>query len=166
MDFIEHAREMNKIARQALRVETEDASFLSAKISIGLSLQAGELAGKAILRSLGFTTTEIRYKHKNHKLLKLLKSVAKSLKNHPREELANYSGYLLRTPTIDGVAYRTTIAAYFEEHFAHGPSAYPRSYLYPDVEAFTGPSPIHAVYYMVEEIIEVAQKISDLCGSN
>lgn len=45
-DYLERAIEINKIARRLLKLDTQDATWLQGKISIGLSLQAAELAGK------------------------------------------------------------------------------------------------------------------------
>ena len=46
-DYIDHASEINRLAGEALRLETRDATFIARKVSIGLSLQAMELVGKA-----------------------------------------------------------------------------------------------------------------------
>ena len=44
--YVDHAEEINDLARHALRLETHDATYLARKISLGLSLQAIELAGQ------------------------------------------------------------------------------------------------------------------------
>ncbi len=46
-DYIDHASEINRLAGETLRLETRDATFIARKVSIGLSLQAMELVGKA-----------------------------------------------------------------------------------------------------------------------
>lgn len=158
--YLEHAREINTIAGSALRLETRDATALAAKISIGLSLQAAELAGKAILRALGHSVENIRKQHRNHDLLTLLRQAQAELQQRPEESLAPYRRFLLWAPIIDGKEMGNTIAAYFKCHFERGASAFPRNYFYPDVPVFTGPTkPIHAIYVMVQHIIEVAENV-------
>lgn len=157
--YLEHAREINAIAGSALKLETRDATAVSAKISLGLSLQAAELAGKAMLRALGHSVEQIRCQHRNHDLLTLLRQVERELQENRIEALSPYHHFLLWTPTIDGVKFGNTVAAYFELHFARGASAYPRSYFYPDESVFTGPMPIQAIFVMVEHLIEVAGSV-------
>ena len=141
-------------------METRDVvSGLAAKVALGLSLQAAELAGKAMLRALGHSAKQIRQKHRNHHLLPLLRQVERELGEHPNQDLSPYHHFLGSTPTIDGQKCGNTIAAYFESHFARGASAHPRSYFYPDEPVFTGPRPIHAVYVMVEHMIGVARNV-------
>jgi len=70
--YIEHAAEINKIPGNTLRLETRDADPIAAKVSLGLSLQAAELAGKAMLRALGHSVDSITREHRNHDLLTLL----------------------------------------------------------------------------------------------
>ncbi len=158
-DYIEHAREINAIARTALRLDTRDADYLPVKISLGLSLQAGELAGKGILRGLGHTVQRLRKEHGRHNLLALLRQGEKELKARPDVELEPYHHFLLCTPVIDGTQYGNTIAAYLELHFSQGSSARPRSYFYPDETVFTGPIPIHALLIMMNHIVDVAEKV-------
>lgn len=160
-DYLEHATEVNAIAAQALRLQTRDARPIAAKISLGLSLQAAELAGKAMLRALGHTVDQIRRDHGRHDLLTLLRLVETQLQAHPNEGLSPFHHFLLWTPTIDDQRFGNTIAAYFELHFAHGPAAYPQSYFYPDEPVFPGPDPIQALYVMVEHIVEVARNVVD-----
>lgn len=62
--YLEHAREMNEAARLTLRLDTRDATSVQAKISLGLSLQAAELAGKGMLRAMGVSPGQIRSEHK------------------------------------------------------------------------------------------------------
>lgn len=158
-DYLDHAREINTIARTTLRLESKDATAMAAKISIGLSLQAAELAGKAILRTLGHSVEEIRQQHRNHDLITLLRQTQTEIQQRPEESLDPYRHFLLWAPTIDGTQMGNTISAYFENHFAQGASAFPRSYFYPDEPVFTGPVPIHAIQVMVQHIIEVAERI-------
>lgn len=160
--YLEHAREINTIAGTTLQLENRNATAIAAKISIGLSLQAAELAGKAILRVLGHSVEDIRQQYRNHDLLTLLRQTQTELQQRPEENLKPYRHFLLWTPTIDGTRMGNTIAAYFEDHFARGASAFPRSYFYPDVEVFTGPVPIHAIHVMVQHIIEVAEKVVEI----
>jgi HEPN domain-containing protein len=159
VSYVEHAREINHIAGSTLKLEKRDTTAIAAKISLGLSLQAAELAGKAMLRALGHSVEQIRREHRNHDLLTLLGQVERELQGSPNQELIPYHHFLLWTPTIDGTKYGNTIAAYFEFHFARGPSAFPRSYFYPDEPVFTGPVPIQAVFVMVEHLIEVAERV-------
>lgn len=84
------------------------------------------------------------------------------LQQRPEEIFIAYHHFLLWTPTIDGTKFGNTIAAYFDLHFSKGASAFPRSYFYPDKPVFTGPVPIHAIFVIVEHIIEVAEKVVEL----
>jgi len=157
--YLEHAREINAIAGSALKLETRDASTVAAKVSLGLSLQAAELAGKAILRTLGCSVKQIRKKHPTHDLLKLLTHVEHELQGSRIEALSPYHHFLLWSPTIDGVKLGNSIVAYFDLHFAQGASAYSRSYFYPDEAVFTGPVPIQSLYVIVEYLIQVAGNV-------
>ena len=158
-DYLEHAQEINAIAGKALQIEKKNAMAISAKISIGLSLQAAELAGKGMLRSLSYSVAQICQEHRHHDILKLLKKVEYELQQRPEEKFIAYHHFLLWTPIIDGTEYGNTIAAYFDLHFSEGDSAFPRSYFYPDKLVFTGAIPIHAIFVIVEYIIEVAEKV-------
>jgi hypothetical protein len=158
-DYLEHAKEMNAIAGQALRIDTRDATATAAKISLGLSLQAAELVGKGMLKVLGRSPDQIRREHAKHHILTLLKQVEHELRQRPEKELTDYHHFLLWTPTIDGVKYGNTVAAYLDLHFSRGASALPRSYFYPDESVFTGPNPIQALYVMVEHLIEVGENV-------
>jgi hypothetical protein len=162
-NYLKHAREINHIAGNTLKFKTrEPIGAITAKISLGLSLQAAELAGKAILRALGHPVKKIINDHKKHAVDTLLKQVERELRKSSNEKLTPYHDFLLWKPTIDRVQFETTIADYFERHFAKGPSAFPRNYLYPDFPIFTGPNPIQALFFMVEHLIEVAERIVTL----
>lgn len=158
--YIEHAKEMNTIARSALRIDTRDATYVAKKISLGLSLQAAELAGKGILRALGNSSKKIRSEHDNHEVLPLLRDAEQQLNRRGEDALKPFQHFLLWTPTIDGQQLGTTIAAYMEEHVARGASAKPRNYFYPDTPTFAGPKPIQALAVMVDHIIEVADGVN------
>ena len=157
--YLEHAREINTIAGLALKLETRDATAAAAKISLGLSLQAAELAGKAMLRALGHSVEQIGRQHRNHDLLTLLRQVEQELRGSKIEALSPYHHFLLWTPIIDGVKFENTIAAYFDLHFSRGASALPRSYFYPDEPVFTSPVPIQSLFVIVEHLIQVASNV-------
>ena len=158
-DYLQHAREVNSIAGASLRLESRNATAIAAKISIGLSLQAVELAGKAIMRALGHSVEDIRREHRRHDLLTLLRQAQAELQEWQGDRLDPYRRFLLHTPTIDGRPMGNTIADYLEEHFSQGASALPRSYFYPDESVFTGPEPIQAIHVMAQHIIEVAENV-------
>lgn len=163
--YVEHAEELNELAKHALRLESRDATYLARKISLGLSLQAIELAGKGILFSLGQSTREIRRNHKWHKLPELLRAAERALQTRPEEEFRKYHHFTLWVPTIDGIEFYTTVAAYFEAHFSRGSSAEPRSYFYPDEPVFTGPKPIQAICIIADYLIKVASEVESLIES-
>lgn len=158
--YVEHAQEINAIARAALRVETRDATFTARKISIGLSLQAAELAGKSILRSLGETAQAIRARHQRHDVLTLLRDAENRLRTRTEVALISHHDFLSWTPHINGQPFRTTIANYLQAHFARGVSAKPRNYFYPDVPTFTAPVPVQSLLIMVDHLIAVASDVS------
>ncbi|MGH8504164.1 MAG: hypothetical protein ACREVE_17245 [Gammaproteobacteria bacterium] len=162
-DYLTLAREMNAIAGKTLKLETRDAEPIAGKISLGLSLQAAELAGKSVLRTLGHSVEDIKQKYRNHKLLTLLRDVEQEIRGRPEEKFRRYHHFLSWAPTIDGMKYWTTVGAYFELHFARGPTAYPRSYFYPDdypdEGGFTRPEPIQVVFFLVEYLIETAENL-------
>lgn len=163
--YVEHAEEINDLAKHALRLETRDATYLARKISLGLSLQAIELAGKGILFALGETTAEIRRKHKWHKLPDLLRAAESALQARPEEVFRKHDHFTLWSPTINGVEFYTTVAAYLEEHFSRGASAEPRNYFYPDEPVYTAPQPIQAIFVMADHIIQVAAEVESLLES-
>lgn len=159
-EYIDHASEINRLAGEALRLDTRDATFIARKISIGLSLQAMELVGKAILTSLGVGAADIRSVHNRHDVLAILSDAENRLSAQPDEALRTYERFTLWAPTIEGVQFNTTIRGYMEEHFNRGVTAKPRNYFYPDEPTFTGPQPIQAIFVMAERLIEVAKQIS------
>ena len=163
--YLEHAREINRIACGIFDSGPNGTQALSAKISIGLSLHACELAGKAILRSLGQSVADIRSNHRTHDLPTLLRDAEVRLQARPEPVFAPYRHFVLRTPSVGGVTTSTTIAAYFEDHFAKGASATLRSYLYPDEDTFTGPVPIQAVAAIAEDLIHVAEQVELLTSA-
>lgn len=157
--YIEHAQEINNLAKHALRLETRDATFLAKKISLGLSFQSIELASKGILISLGEEAKSIRKKHMHHKILPLLKHVEEVIQSRTEEEFKKYYNLLSWSPVIDRVQLTTTIYEYLHKHFEKGNSAEPRNYFYPDEDRFAAPQPIQSVFLMAEYLIEVAQEI-------
>jgi len=163
--YIEHAEEINELAKHALRLESRDATYLATKISLGLSLQAIELAGKGILFALGQTKEEIRSAHKLHNLPVLLRAAENALQARPEEAFRMYHHFTLWSPTIDGIRFYTTVAAYLDEHFSRGASAESRNYFYPDNLLFTGPRPIQAIAVMADHLIQVAAEIESLAQS-
>lgn len=166
LDYIDHASEINRIAGESLRIETQDATFIARKVSIGLSLQAMELVGKAILTSLGVKASDIRKTHKYHDIQAILTNAESLLAAHPDDAVRQYRNFTLWTPTINGVKFNTTIRSYMEKHFLRGAAAKPRNYFYPDEPTFTGPQPIQTIFIMTERLIEVAREISELVSSH
>lgn len=160
--YVEHAQEINNLAKHALRLENRDATYLARKISLGLSLQAIELAGKGILFALGQTTEQIRSNHRWHQLLDLLREAESKLQERSEQKLVKHHHFTLWAPTINGTQFYTTVAAYLEQHFSRGASAKPRSYFYPDEPVFTGPQPIQAVCVMADHIIQVALDVESV----
>ncbi|WP_420426937.1 hypothetical protein [Algiphilus sp.] len=156
--YLEHAVVVNEAAGRALRLETRDASALQAKVSIGLSLQAAELAGKCFLRMMGDSSETIRRNYRGHNTTKLLKDVADRIEAHENDMFRLHGRYWRWQLLVDGVEYGTTIGEYFEHHFARGPSGYPRNYFYPDEETFAGPQPIQSLYVMVEKILDCTRR--------
>ena len=172
-DYIRHAREANRIAGQILQLnmpETErDVEELSGKFSLGLSLQAGELAGKAMLRSLGHTPQEIRDDHKRHDLPTLLDAVQDDAQQrYDQGELVfePFTDFMCTSIEIDGKPYRNTIGDYLHRHFSKGPSAFPRSYFYPDLPWFSAPTPFHTLHKIVEDLIGIAESLDKVAHSH
>ena len=154
--YLWFAEDVNRSAGFLLETTNGTLNSSSAAISIGLSLHAIELCGKAMLRSLGHLSQDIRKRHKGHKLLELLAEVEREISNHPDPRVREFRGFLLHAPTIDGQEFGSTIAGYLKKHFNQGETAYPRNYLYPDNENFTGPRPISAIHMMAEYLIQKA----------
>jgi hypothetical protein len=165
-DYIEHAKEINRIAGSLLQLDlSADArtvNWLTGKISLGLSLQAGELAGKAMLKSLGIPTDNIRREHNRHNLVALLWDVQTKASERNEAAFAPFRNFLCSTITIDGQLFGSTIGAYLTEHFSQGVSARPRSYFYPDESVFTGPIPFQTLFTVVNELIKVAERLDAL----
>jgi hypothetical protein len=164
--YIEHAKEMNVIARSILKPYLAPkkgvVNGLSGKISLGLSLQAGELAGKGMLRALGFSVDQIKKQHSRHNLLALCKHVQSEIEARPEKELEIFRNFLLWTPIIDDVLFGSTLGEYLVKHFSKGASAQPRSYFYPDLPEFTGPKPFHALLIMIDHLINLAEQLTKL----
>ena len=160
-DYWEHAVAINKIAGNAINPEAASVA-IAHKASIGLSFQSIELAGKAILRALGWPVQEIKSEYRNHRLLELLRAADRELIAHPNQSLKPYHRFLLETLEIRGQKYGNTVASYLEKHFAQGNPARPRNYFYPDEGAFTGPVPIDAIYFIADYLNCVASDIIDV----
>lgn len=160
--YVEHAEELNKLAKYELSLESRDATYLAKKISLGLSLQAIELAVKGILLALGQTKEEIRRNHPRHNLQKLLQAAEEKLQARSEPEFQQYHHFTRWSPVIDGIELSTTVAAYFEEHFRRGSSAESRSYFYPDTPVFTAPKPIQAICIIADYLIRIADEIHSL----
>lgn len=158
-DYVDHARVINDLARCAMgKALVEGKSTLHMKVSIGLSLQAAELAGKSMLRSVGVSVEEIRRRHPSHKLPPLLDEVDSLFEADPAGRFEDLIGFQCHTVTVAGREYGTTIGKYIDEHFAAGPTAMPRSYFYPDEMKFSGPVPPQALLVMVDKLIQVASE--------
>lgn len=157
--FIEHAKTVNETAALALRLEKRDATAIQAKISFGLSLQAAELAAKAILISTGLTPDEARARHRHHDVYQMLLEANERVEGHSNRALKLYGKFLTWLPIVDGAEFATSLGEYFEQHFSHGPTAFPRNYFYPDLEQFAGPQPPQALYVMVEHLIQCASEV-------
>lgn len=158
-DYVDHARVINDLARHAMdKALAEERSTLDMKVSIGLSLQAAELAGKSMLRSLGVPVEEIRRRHPSHKVPPILDEADSLFEADPAGRFEDLIGFQCHTVEIDGQAYGTTIGRYLDDHFAAGPTAMPRSYFYPDEMQFSGPVPPEALLVMVDKLIQVASE--------
>jgi hypothetical protein len=160
--YIDHAIEINRIARillpMDLPIKERKVNGLTAKISLGLSLQAGELAGKAMLRSLGYSTIEIKKEHSYHNLPGLLACVQENVTEKWPNGAPGLDDFLCFQPVIDGIE-GNTIGAYLNKHFSKGAAAQPRSYFYPDEPKFFGPQPYYALVIIVEHLIHVAKQL-------
>lgn len=154
--YILHAREINAVARATLRVETRDATFIARKISIGLSLQAIELSGKAILRCLGWSSARIRERHNHHDVLSLLREAEVEINARPEPTIQSFHRFLSWPVEIDGMVFRSTVEVYLSEHFSRGLSARPRNYFYPDEPTFTAPKPVQTVLVVADYLINIA----------
>lgn len=165
-DYVDHARVINDLARHAMdKALAVEQSTLDMKVSIGLSLQAAELAGKSMLRSLGVSVEEIRRQHRHHNLPELLDAVDSLFESDPTCRFEELIGFYCHTVEIDGQSYGTTIGRYLDDHFAAGPTAMPRSYFYPDELVFSGPVPPEALLVMVDKLIQVASETITLAAA-
>ncbi|MGP0173395.1 hypothetical protein ACSVIJ_16150 [Pseudomonas sp. NCHU5208] len=160
--YVEHAEEINSLARHSLRLETQDSNFLSRKISLGLSFQAIELASKGILISLGEKPESIRKRHSKHEITPLLKHVEEAIHLRTEVEFRKYYDFLSWSPEIQGLQLKTTIIDYLHKHFQKGKTAKPRNYFYPDEALFAAPKPIQCLYLFAEYLIQMAKEISVL----
>jgi hypothetical protein len=158
MDYLNHARQVNAAAWRTFDVRDGKVTGLSAKVSIGLSLQALELAGKGILLGLGETRGNIRSKYSDHNVRRLLEEAQKKLQSKLGSEdlLANFLNHKLE---IDGRRYANTVGHYLQLHYCKGASAFPRSYFYPDHRTFACPKPIQATYFVAEKVINIAEQV-------
>jgi len=158
-DYLDHARTINDLARHALeKALAVEKSTLDLKVSMGLSLQAAELAGKSMLRSVGISVEEIRRQHRSHNLPELLDAVNYLFESDSAGRFGDLIGFQCQSLTIDGQRFWTTIGKYLDDHFDAGPSAMPRSYFYPDEMVFTGPRQPNALFVLAEDLIGVAAK--------
>ena len=160
--YIEHSEVVCSIAAKALKLDTQDATALEFKISLGLSLQAAELAGKGILRALELSPKEIRKEHSKHDILSLFEDVVERIKMSNKSELKQFERLLSWRPVINEIRFATTIKDYFKLHFSRGASAFPRSYFYPDQLKFPGPNPPQTLHLMVEHLINQSRKIVEI----
>lgn len=161
--YIICAKEGNRIAGSLLPLdappEVRLVEGVTLKYSLGLSLQAAELAGKAMLRSLGISHNQILRDHRKHKLPELMESIRKEAKKKGDKALRPFQHLLCTQIEVDGKVYGNTIGNYIDDHFSAGPTAQPRSYFYPDCSSFRGPNPPHALFVIVTKLIEFAEQL-------
>ena len=157
-DYLDLARTMNHIARDTLRIKTQDATALAAKIAIGLSLHAARLAGEAILVYLGWPVEDLR-KCRNHDLLTILHQAEAAIQESGDPRLKPYSHFTLVGPIVNGKKLGGTIAAYLQTHLAQGATAASENYFNADEPHFSRPVPIHALCEMADQLIESATQV-------
>lgn len=158
-DYIESAKEANRISGMLLPSQVGPLNAeeeIRLQYSLGLTFHAAELAGKAILRSLGIPQTRIRKEHGQHNLHKLWKSIWGEIhKSEPCYKL--FTGFCCTKIQIDG--YGTTNGKHLAEFL---PIAEPRRYLYPDSLSFKCPYPLNSLFIVVSKFIEIADKVEEV----
>ena len=155
-DYNESAKEANRISGTLLpsRVGGLNAEEeIRLQYSLGLTFHAAELAGKAILRSLGTPQNQIRKEHGQHKLDKLLKSIWEETHKKSKQCCELFTDFCCTRIEIDGQAYGTTNGMFLDDFL---PIVEPRSYLYPDSISFNYPEPQNALFIVVSNLIEIA----------
>ncbi len=157
-DYLAMAKAMNQVARDTLRIQTEGATALAAKIAIGLSLQVARLAGEAVLVHLGWPVEDVR-KCRNHDLLTILHQAETAIQESGDPSLKPYAHFTLVSPIVNGKKLGGSIAGYLQTHLAQGGPAAPENYLNADEPHFSRPVPIHAVCEMADQLIEAAGKV-------
>lgn len=162
-DYIEEARIFNRAAHYLLKIEYRNASPSEAKISIGLSLHAAELAGKSMLVALGTPPETVAKDHKKHRLIDLLEACEEAIEGCPN--VTANRNFMEQRVTIQGSTFKNTIASYLAEHFSRGQPAYARNYFYPDLQTFTFPSPIQATHALAEQLILIAEEVASCAAS-
>ncbi len=168
-DYLKHAKEANRIAGGLLRLDRpqgeREINGITLKFSLGLSLQAIELAGKSMLNSLGVSPDQIRRDHRAHNLPQLLDAVQEEVLRQGTEVLSPFQDFLCTSIQIEGQEYGTTIGAYLDEHFSSGPSALPRSYFYPDEAVFMAPMPYSVLFEIAKEVITFSESLMLASGA-
>jgi|GEM_PF-3054073 len=158
VDYLDMARAMNQVARDTLRIKTQDATALAAKIAIGLALQAARLAGEGILVYLGWPVEDLR-KCRNHDLLTILHQAETAIQESGDPSLNPFAHFTLVSPIVNGKKLGGSIAGYLQTHLAQGAPAAPENYLNADEPTFSRPVPIHAACEMADQLIEAASKV-------
>lgn len=161
--YIWYAEESNRAAKFLLQKDNKELKNTSLSISFGLSLHAIELCGKSMLRALGSSPSEIKNEHSKHKLLALLENIEEKISSHPETKVQEFKEFLLSNLTV-GTQEFGQIALYLKRHFNCGVTAYPRSYLYPDNEVFTGPELIFGIHAIAEHMIKKATELALALG--
>ena len=161
--YIWYAEESNRAALFLLQKNNEELKSASLSISFGLSLHAIELCGKSMLRTLGGLPSEIKTEHGRHKLLDLLGNIERKISTHPEARVQEFKDFLVSNLII-GTEEFGKIAMYLKKHFNCGVSAYPRNYLYPDNEVFSGPESIFGLHAIAEHMIKNATALALALG--
>jgi hypothetical protein len=108
-DYLNLARATNDIAGATLGLgrplAERETDGRKGKVSLGLSLQAAELAGKGMLVALGVSPRRVRKNFGNHNLMKLLLAVEKKLSASPNPKHNELKNFMLWAPVIDGVQF-------------------------------------------------------------
>ncbi|HNX95749.1 MAG TPA: hypothetical protein PKL14_11365 [Holophaga sp.] len=162
-ETIRLARSMNLIAGQLLKldlpIDQRETDPDKGKISLGLSLQASELAAKSILSTIEWSRSKIRKHFSDHDLYKLLNAVESEIQKSNSPKSFIYRNFLLQCVEVDNVKSENTIGHFLSRHFSH-PNSSHRNYFYSDCTTFLAPKPFNAIHAIADKLIHIAQDLA------
>lgn len=167
-DYLRYANQFHRAGAVLLQeLDWEHGEPAQLAVTIGLFLQAIELAGKSILRATGLTAKEIRDRHRWHGIFNLIRDVQRQIIGTNNPELERFHDIKDHKIQIFAYGFSGSVGELTEKLAESKEAGKPRNYFYPDhheFSAFDPPWLNRAVERMVDKLIRDASEIARILG--